>query len=59
MLVVIFLMSFSVFAGSLYTVLTSTVSNLADKRRLGTAWGVVGTSIGLGESISPILNGIV
>jgi MFS family permease len=57
--VVLFLLIFSMFSGSIYSVLTSTVSNLADKKRLGTAWGVVGTAIGLGESISPIINGLL
>lgn len=57
--VVIFLVLFSMFSGSIYTVLTSSVSLLADKKRLGTAWGVVGTGIGLGQAISPVINGLV
>ena len=58
-LIVFFLVSLSSVAGSTYTVLTSSVSLLADKRRLGTAWGVIGMVIGLGESISSIINGLV
>lgn len=57
--VIVFLFLLSVLAGSLYTVLCSSVSLLADKRRLGTAWGVIGTAIGLGESVSPIMNGFI
>jgi len=57
--IIIFLSLYSVLAGSLYTVLCSSVSLLADKKRLGTAWGVIGTAIGLGESISPIMNGFI
>jgi hypothetical protein len=57
--IIIFLFLFSVLAGTLYTVLCSSVSLLADKKRLGTAWGVIGTAIGLGESVSPVLNGLI
>jgi len=57
--VVIFLVMFSMFSGSIYTVLTSSVSLLADKKRLGTAWGVVGTALGLGQAVSPLINGLV
>ncbi len=49
----------SVFFGSIYSILVSSVSLLADKKRLGTAWGVVGTAIGLGQSISPLANGLI
>jgi MFS family permease len=57
--VVFYLVMFSVFFGSIYTILVSSVSLLADKKRLGTAWGVVGTAIGLGQSVSPLINGLV
>lgn len=57
--VVIFLILLSLMAGSMYTVLGSSISLLVDAKRLGTAWGVIGTAIGLGESISPIINGLV
>ena len=53
------LVLFSMFSGSIYTVLTSSVSLLCDKKRLGTAWGVVGTAIGLGQAVSPAINGLV
>ncbi len=58
-IIVLFMISLSMMAGSTYTVLTSSVSLLADKRRLGTAWGVIGMVIGLGESISSMINGLV
>jgi len=54
-----FLMLFSVLVGTLYTVLGSSMSLLVDKKRLGTAWGVYGTAIGLGESVCPIINGFI
>jgi hypothetical protein len=57
--IVAFLLFLSLLAGSMYTVLASSVSLLADKKRLGTAWGVIGTAIGLGQSISPLLNGLI
>ncbi len=57
--VIFYLFMFSVFFGSIYTILVSSVSLLADKKRLGTAWGVVGTAIGLGQSVSPLINGLV
>lgn len=47
------------FSGSIYTILVSSVSLLADKKRLGTAWGVMGTAIGLGQSVSPLVNGLI
>jgi MFS family permease len=58
-IVILFLFLFSLLSGMLYTVLASSVSLLADKKRLGTAWGVIGTAIGLGESVSPIVNGLI
>jgi hypothetical protein len=58
-IIVAFMISLSTMAGCTYTVLTSSVSLLADKRRLGTAWGVIGMVIGLGESISSMINGLV
>jgi nitrate/nitrite transporter NarK len=46
--VIIFLVMMSVLSGSIYTVICSSVSVLADSKRLGTAWGVIGTAIALG-----------
>jgi hypothetical protein len=57
--VVIFLLMLSLLAGSMYTVLGSSITLLVDKKRLGTAWGAIGTAIGLGEIISPTINGLV
>lgn len=57
--IVAFLISMSIIISTIYTVLGSSISLLADKRRLGTAWGVIGMAIGLGESIGPIINGLV
>jgi len=54
-----FLFLYSVLIGSVYAVLCSSVSLLADKKRQGTAWGVIGMAIGLGESISPGINGFI
>lgn len=54
-----FLILLSLMAGSMYTVLGSSITLLVDEKRLGTAWGVIGTAVGLGESISPIINGLV
>ena len=57
--IVAFLLMLSLMAGSMYTVLGSSITLLVDEKRLGTAWGVIGTAIGLGETISPIINGLV
>lgn len=57
--IVMFLLFLGIVSGTLYTVLSSSVSLLADKKRLGTAWGVIGMAIGLGESITPLINGFV
>jgi hypothetical protein len=43
-----FLIFLSMMTGSTFTVLSSSTSLLADKKRLGTAWGVIGVAIGLG-----------
>lgn len=43
-----FLIVLSMMTGSTFTVLSSSTSLLADKKRLGTAWGVIGVAIGLG-----------
>ncbi len=57
--IALFLVSISFMSGNIYTALSSSVSLLTDKRRLGTAWGVIGTSLSLGETISPLINGLV
>lgn len=57
--VVVFLLMLSLMAGSMYTVLGSSITLLVDEKRLGTAWGVIGTAVGLGEIISPTINGLV
>ena len=57
--VILFLVFFSIFSASIYTTMTSSVSLLVDKKRLGTAWGVVGTAIGLGQTLSPVINGLI
>jgi predicted neutral ceramidase superfamily lipid hydrolase len=57
--IVVFLIFLSAMTATVYTVVSSSTSLLVDKKRLGTAWGVIGMAIGLGQSISPIINGLV
>ena len=47
-IIVAFLIFLSMMTGSSFTVLSSSTSLLADKKRLGTVWGVIGVAIGLG-----------
>jgi ABC-type nitrate/sulfonate/bicarbonate transport system permease component len=54
-----FLIFLSMMTATTYTVLGSSTSLLSDKKRLGTAWGVIGVAIGLGEAISSMINGLV
>lgn len=54
--IVLFFLTISASFAVLYTVLCSAISLLSDSKRLGTAWGVLGTAIGLGESVGPIIN---
>ena len=46
--IVVFLLLLSLLVGCMYTVFGSSITLLVDERRLGTAWGVIGTAIGLG-----------
>lgn len=57
--VVFFLIQLSCMVGSVFAVLASSLSLLVDKNRLGTAWGVCGTAVGLSEAVVPIINGLV
>lgn len=59
LVIVFFLIQLSLMVGSIFSVISSSLSLLVDQRRLGTAWGVCGMAIGLSESIVPIINGLI
>ena len=43
----------------LYTCLSSSIKYIVNPKHLGMAWGVIGSTIGLGEALGPLIAGVI